>query len=268
MRANIINDPNKRQCPEPDCDSYLEKTGINNYVKCKKGHEYCFECLRKPHGNSTCDEFLEKELLIWKKNKHVKRCPKCKIYTEKNEGCNHMTCVNCKYQWCWLCEGQYSYNHYSSGKCQGYQFTKADSLEEAKKVEPYHYGFDYYLGINNRRRDVPHCCFTLHSIFPHAIRGVDEVNIESYCTRYIYIFLMWTLGFLGFVILSFFDSPGFDDTDKGVCLGLLVSFTCFFLFICYQIMFTILITPFILISLFYPYFINYIFKFLSMDIPY
>ena len=38
MRANIINDPNKRQCPEPDCDSYLEKTGKNNYVKCKKGH--------------------------------------------------------------------------------------------------------------------------------------------------------------------------------------------------------------------------------------
>ena len=179
-----------------------------------------------------------------------------------------MTCVNCKYQWCWLCEGQYSYNHYSSGKCQGYQFTKADSLEEAKKVEPKNYGFDYYLGGNYRRRDVPHCCFTLHSIFPHAIHGIDEVNIESYCTRYIYIFLMWTVGFLGFVILSLFDSPGFDDTEKGICLGLLVSFTCFFLFICYQIMFTILITPFILISLFYPYFINYIFKFLSMDIPY
>ena len=91
MRANIINDPNKRQCPEPDCDSYLEKINDNNYVKCKKGHEYCFECLRNPHGNSSCDEFLEKKLLIWKKDKRVKRCPKCKIYTEKNEGCNHMT---------------------------------------------------------------------------------------------------------------------------------------------------------------------------------
>ena len=66
-RANILNDPNKRQCPEPDCDSYLEKDGIKKYVKCKKGHEYCFECLRKPHGDSTCDEFLEKELLNWKK---------------------------------------------------------------------------------------------------------------------------------------------------------------------------------------------------------
>ena len=36
-----------------------------------------------------------------------------------------MTCVNCKYQWCWLCEGEYKYGHYDSGKCQGQQFVKA-----------------------------------------------------------------------------------------------------------------------------------------------
>ena len=48
------------------------------------------------------------------------------LLEEKNEGCNHMTCVNCKYQWCWLCEGEYKYGHYDSGKCQGQQFAKAD----------------------------------------------------------------------------------------------------------------------------------------------
>ncbi|MBQ4080035.1 MAG: IBR domain-containing protein, partial [Thermoguttaceae bacterium] len=64
----------------------------------------------------------------------VKRCPYCKFWTEKNEGCNHMTCSNCKYQWCWLCEGKYTYNHYEKGICRGFQFTKADNLNEAKKI--------------------------------------------------------------------------------------------------------------------------------------
>ena len=44
-------------------EDFGNKINDNNYVKCKKGHEYCFECLRKPHGDSSCDEFLEKELL-------------------------------------------------------------------------------------------------------------------------------------------------------------------------------------------------------------
>jgi hypothetical protein len=77
------------------------------------------------------------------KNKRVKRCPRCKIYTEKNEGCNHMTCTNCKYQWCWLCEGEYKYGHYDIGNCKGYQFTVADNLEQAKNVEDNKYNFDY-----------------------------------------------------------------------------------------------------------------------------
>ena len=68
-----------------------------------------------------------------KKNKNLKQCPRCKIYTEKNEGCNHMTCTNCKFQWCWLCEGKYEYGHYSQGKCRGLQFSNARNVEEANR---------------------------------------------------------------------------------------------------------------------------------------
>ncbi len=99
-RCSIINDKNKKQCPKPDCESFLEKSVFSNYVKCENGHKYCFECLKPPHGNKKCEEILEKDFMKWKKNKRVKRCPRCKIFTEKNEGCNHMTCVSCKYQWC------------------------------------------------------------------------------------------------------------------------------------------------------------------------
>ena len=61
--------------------------------------------LNPRHGNISCEKLMEKEFMDWKKNKRVKRCPRCKIYNEKKEGCNHMTYTVCKSQWCWLCEG-------------------------------------------------------------------------------------------------------------------------------------------------------------------
>eukprot|EP01047_Picozoa_sp_COSAG01_P028151 COSAG01_NODE_1882_length_8990_cov_9.164323_3_plen_262_part_00 len=40
----------------------------------------------------------------------TKQCPGCKIPTEKNAGCNHMTCcaikadgTRCRTEWCWIC---------------------------------------------------------------------------------------------------------------------------------------------------------------------
>lgn len=45
----------------------------------------------------------KKQFLKWVKNNNVRRCPKCKNYIEKNKGCNHMTCINCKYEFCWHC---------------------------------------------------------------------------------------------------------------------------------------------------------------------
>ena len=133
LRAEILKDPNKRQCPNPGCEKFLQKSE-NKYVKCENGHKYCFECLRPWHGKDTCEKSLEKDFINWKKNKNIKRCPRCKIYTEKNEGCNHMICSNCKFQWCWLCEGKYEYGHYNQGKCKGLQFSKAWNIEEVNRI--------------------------------------------------------------------------------------------------------------------------------------
>lgn len=33
----------------------------------------------------------------------VKRCPKCKVYIERDEGCAQMMCKNCKHAFCWYC---------------------------------------------------------------------------------------------------------------------------------------------------------------------
>ena len=245
-RAGIINDKNKKQCPSPDCESFLEKSSSSKYVKCENGHEYCFECLKPPHGNTKCDEIMEKEFLKWKKNKRVKRCPRCKMFTEKNEGCNHMTCVSCKYQWCWLCEGQYSYGHYNSGKCEGLQFARADNIKEA-----------------TRRI----CCISMHTFFPCFYkRRLGLFNIEYLWLRYIAIFVFW---FFGFFIFAGFSMGEYSENIENwnwsetffFIFGFLITLA---LFVCFQILFTCLITPFILIAIFKPYFFDNILSFFNI----
>ena len=172
QRAEIFLSKDKKFCPEPDCNSYLQQSK-DKYVQCENGHKYCYICLKKWHGKSPCDEELDKDFQIWKKDKVVKQCPRCKIYTEKNEGCNHMTCTECKYQWCWLCEGEYKDGHFRTGQCNGLQFAKINFLSEKDTIvvknnipayyRPYYDGYiirDGYIGERHYDENQRHfgCC--------------------------------------------------------------------------------------------------------------
>ena len=246
-RAEILGDKNKKLCPNPDCDSFLQKSKTSKYVQCENGHKYCFDCLKSPHGNKSCDYKQEKQFMSWKKGKRVKRCPRCKIYTEKNEGCNHMTCVSCRYQWCWLCEGEYKYNHYDSGKCRGLQFFKADKLG---------------------------CCntFGLFRIFKCVypiINGPYE-DLDKYIfLKYLCILGFWLFGVM--VIYCFIVFPYiiniFENNYYGDCrtlIYILSSLIGLGLFVSFQISFSTLISPFILISLIYHKFFNHLLLFFGI----
>jgi len=95
-------------------------------------HEFCFIHQNQHTKEITCAHYEAKTRLEEKKNKawesaNTKKCPKCGVATEKNQGCNHMTCYVCKTGWCWLCGeeigNQTMPDHYKEGKCKGKQFT-------------------------------------------------------------------------------------------------------------------------------------------------
>lgn len=127
LRSDLYNDPNVKFCPIKDCDSYAIKEGDNKYVTCLEGHKFCFVCCKDWHGKKNCQDEIDVDFKKWKKNKIIKKCPNCKMWTEKNLGCNHMTCAECKYQWCWLCGGKYTEGHYEAGgSCYGLQFSNSN----------------------------------------------------------------------------------------------------------------------------------------------
>ena len=139
-RRQLMLDPNIQLCPHPNCESYASKMENNNYVTCLEGHKFCFNCLKDWHGKEKCNVEMDPKFENWKNSKNVKRCPNCKYFIEKNEGCNHMTCINCKYEWCWYCLKESLPGHYDEGGyCEGLQFTKSQCFSNRFCVFLYHF---------------------------------------------------------------------------------------------------------------------------------
>jgi len=79
-------------------------------MKCKGeggcGAEFCFYHSWGHRQDGNCEAYEAR--LIRETRAHAsafgtKSCPRCDFETEKNGGCNHMTCQHCKCDWCWIC---------------------------------------------------------------------------------------------------------------------------------------------------------------------
>ena len=120
-----MNDPRVKLCPFPDCESYAYQKGDTNNVTCVENqHKFCFNCLEKWHDGSPCKTEPDPSFKKWQKSNKAKRCPNCKAYIEKVDGCNHITCTYCYYEWCWICGNKYNYDHFTniSSSCYGLQY--------------------------------------------------------------------------------------------------------------------------------------------------
>ena len=91
------------------CEKVAVGSGITT-VKCTCGHPFCFRCGEEAHEPCGCAQLAEwaqkcqneSETANWILA-NTRKCPACSARIEKNQGCNHMTCRHCRYEFCWVC---------------------------------------------------------------------------------------------------------------------------------------------------------------------
>eukprot|EP00906_Rhabdomonas_costata_P038583 RCo054487 len=130
---NMRGDPTMRDCPF--CQLPQKGQPEAPKMTCPRCHrEFCFTHSNAHPPSMSCAAYermsrlkdLRSTAVIFRTSR---TCPGCHSLTHKFTGCNHMTCSQCRQEWCWLCgaklnQGAMSvYEHYSEGGCAGMQFT-------------------------------------------------------------------------------------------------------------------------------------------------
>ncbi|KAI4371113.1 hypothetical protein MLD38_019382 [Melastoma candidum] len=120
----------KLYCPFKDCSAMLIKDwdyGENDgdckvrECECPYCHRlFCAACEVPWHAGVTCEEYLalgedergREDLLVWELALANKwgRCPRCKYYVERTQGCPHITC-RCQFEFCYGCGAAWDDKH-------------------------------------------------------------------------------------------------------------------------------------------------------------
>ena len=85
---SLVSDINARKLTCPKCS-----------------HDICFRCREDWHGYRTsCEE------AAWGGSNadRIKFCPMCYGMIKRTQGCNHMRCLQCKYEFCYYCKDEVS----------------------------------------------------------------------------------------------------------------------------------------------------------------
>jgi len=124
LRSFVELNGTSRWCPGPGCERvaclcadsaslfFTDSTIIATCDYCPTS--FCLKCGEEPHAPLGCKDLSkwyekcknESETANWILA-NTKACPKCSSRIEKNQGCNHMTCQQCKYEFCWICMGNW-----------------------------------------------------------------------------------------------------------------------------------------------------------------
>ncbi|KAI3856535.1 hypothetical protein MKX03_028377 [Papaver bracteatum] len=116
----------KIYCPFKDCSVMLVNDDDGVIVRSTEcphcNRLFCAQCEVPWHSELTCDDFQEikrggkDDMLMINLAKDQKwiRCPSCRFYVEKVDGCQHITC-RCAYQFCYKCGNSWTS---CNGGCQ------------------------------------------------------------------------------------------------------------------------------------------------------
>lgn len=77
--------------------------------------EWCWPCYAPAHPGISCSQYKKEHATVdlWAKirradnhQRNAQRCPKCSIFIEKIDGCDHMSCSKCNAKFCYRCGGR------------------------------------------------------------------------------------------------------------------------------------------------------------------
>ena len=119
----VIGSDKYKSCSSPDCSWVYKSTSRPKVFVCPECKtRVCRSCGNLPHelydtceayrmtkDPSKADELYEK----WVSQANTRKCPKCSVMIEKNQGCSHVHCTLCEAHICWKC-GKY---FKSRGQC-------------------------------------------------------------------------------------------------------------------------------------------------------
>eukprot|EP00027_Filamoeba_sp_ATCC50430_P015595 CAMPEP_0168576548 /NCGR_PEP_ID=MMETSP0413-20121227/20294_1 /TAXON_ID=136452 /ORGANISM="Filamoeba nolandi, Strain NC-AS-23-1" /LENGTH=371 /DNA_ID=CAMNT_0008610207 /DNA_START=163 /DNA_END=1275 /DNA_ORIENTATION=+ len=144
-------------------------------VECVCSKKFCFHCGLEYHNPVKCKQMRE-----WSKENAsdqeslnlvmaiAKPCPNqdCGIAVDRTEGCNHMTCQKCGYEWCWQCRGPWKDHGERTGGfyfCNQYDNSPAAKMdEEAERLREEHNRFlHFFNGWHVNDKDEKGCLTTL-----------------------------------------------------------------------------------------------------------
>ena len=108
-----LHDPLLRYCPKSSCNTkiFAKNMRADKLVCPECATVVCFSCKEEWHAGESCDIAFIRKLGPQNQNTRISFCPLCRLKIKKNEGCNHMTCGVCYYEWCWVCNMDYYSSH-------------------------------------------------------------------------------------------------------------------------------------------------------------
>ncbi|GFR48822.1 hypothetical protein Agub_g10775 [Astrephomene gubernaculifera] len=144
VRSYVEDNPKMAWCTGKNCENAIQclvdrEPDEALDVICTCSATFCFNCKQEAHRPVTCETVkkwitknsAESENMNWILA-NTKPCPKCSRPIEKNQGCMHMTCSQCRYEFCWLCQGDWKEHGERTGG-----FYACNRFETAKKRGEY-----------------------------------------------------------------------------------------------------------------------------------
>lgn len=160
LRSFVDINKGVKWCPSPGCNKAIISAGGLSSVTCTCGCVFCLRCGEEAHAPVTCEQLSawqekcrnESETANWILA-NTKKCPKCSVRIEKNQGCNHMTCRSCNYEFCWICMENWTKHGTGTGgyyKCNRYDAdAQTDDTDAARAKAELDRYLHYYQRFAN-----------------------------------------------------------------------------------------------------------------------